>query len=210
MAKDTRTPTVVIRSCPTAWEQSGRLQGATDLPADEGCEAALVEELRRLFLGPERPAISAVYHAPDDASRWTAEAASTLTGARRRRCSAFAAGALGLWEGLTEHELADRHAKRFRQWQADPTAVTPPEGESSVSIEARLLNAAARIIERSAGKPVALVLRPLEFALLAAKLTDRPLGGVRELLSEGGRGVWCAASGEAVRRLASEPVKASA
>jgi broad specificity phosphatase PhoE len=79
---------------------------------------------------------------------------------------------LGLWEGLTFETLRERYGKAYRQWQADPLSVEPPEGEEIGAAEARLLGALTKIAKKRTEPVVALVLGRLLYATARCALLD--------------------------------------
>ena len=176
---------LIVRSGRTRWELEHRVQGSTDLPICPEGESAVVAAMDD-ELGSAGAAIPAVVlTAPDESSRRTAARLADRTQAKVRALDALAPMCLGLWEGLFESELQERYPRAYKQWRADPSAVTPPEGDTLVAAERRVFGGLARAVEKAGGKPVALVLRPIEYARGAARFTGRPLSDVWSLLQDG-------------------------
>ena len=185
MTKKSEIDLLVVRSGRTDWDEGGRLQGATDLPLAEtggaGVEA-VVGDLRR---DDAELKLDAVLHAPDEASVATAKVLTAALGGKARRLAGLAGASLGLWEGLRESELLDRYPTAYKQWREDPASVNPPEGETFVAAQARVLGALAKALDKSGGKRVGVVLRPLEFGMLRAVLTEQPAGRLWTLVEDG-------------------------
>ncbi len=174
---------ILIRTGATDWDDAGRLQGLTDLPLSTPGKEALQQRLgdfRSANADLEHPA--GVLHACDEGSRQSAALAARLLGSKPRELEALHDIGLGLWEGLLEDDLAERHPTAHRQWQDDPSLATPPEGEALLDAEARLLDALSRATAKGSKRPVAVVLRPTAFALVRSWLTGQPVSRLWETL----------------------------
>ncbi|MDH3585122.1 MAG: histidine phosphatase family protein, partial [Phycisphaerae bacterium] len=116
------------------------------------------------------------YCGVDEASQQTtALFAARSDGGKTRELDDLAEANLGLWQGLTEDQLADRYPKVFSQWKNDPGAITPPQGEPLESIQGRLTSALGRLLKRDGPEPLALVLRPVLLAACHRWLAEEPL-----------------------------------
>src|SRR5262249_9809641 len=76
----------------------------------------------------------------------------------------------GLWQGLTEEELAHRHKDAFRAFLRDARAVVPPEAEE-IDLARERLGRALQTIQRASrrdGRLVVVVAGELAFPILAA------------------------------------------
>lgn len=185
MAKSDIVDLLLVRSGRTEWDDTGRLQGGTDLPLSEGGRTDLARTMDGNLKHAGSPAITLVVHAPDEASSQTARMLAELGGGRLKPAPGFGAMRLGLWEGLLETELMDRYRTSYRQWRENPALVNPPEGETLLDTQLRLAQALLKVTERSAGKTVATVLRPLEFGLLRGTLADRHMTDLWTLIEDG-------------------------
>lgn len=166
---------LLVRAGATEWDDAARLQGETDLPLSESGRQRLLHELG-VFLGSGGRGIDlmSVLHGPDEASKETASLLARATHARRREIRDLQPVSLGLWEGLREAELLDRHPSAYRQWMEDPASVTPPQGERFADASDRLTAALSRALSRSGKRTIAVVLRPIAHALVRCWLTGRP------------------------------------
>ena len=177
MSKAAGVQVVLVRSARTAWDDAARLQGHADLPATDAGLASIAAELRAWSeYNDVVPPL--VYAADDDGAKATAETVAVAFNARVKPLDALRAIHLGLWEGLTAEDLEDRHPKNFRQWREHPATVNVPEGEPVAEFQERVLTAVGKLLERHPKKIFALVLRPLEFAILDRLLGDRSLNGI--------------------------------
>lgn len=155
----------------TAWEVDERLHGRTDLPLAEAGRNATAAAAAGLLTEAE-----VIHHAPDEASAETACIVAAAAGgaARARPDEALSPADLGVLEGLSTAEFAERFSRRHRQWQDDPMTLSPPEGEHVAAAMTRLYAAAARLLRRARGGEVGLVLPPLCLGLLRCHLAGRP------------------------------------
>ncbi len=185
MAKSDIVDLLLVRTGRTEWDDTGRLQGGTDLPLSEGGRSDLAQTLDGNLKHAGSPAITLVIHAPDEASSQSARMLSELGGGKLKPGPGLGAMRLGLWEGLLETELMDRYPTSYRQWRDNPAMVNPPEGETLLDTQLRLVRTLLKATERSAGKTVAVVLRPLEFGLLRGTLAGRPTTDLWTLIEDG-------------------------
>lgn len=177
MAKAPSTQVTLIRSGRTAWDDAGRLQGRADLPATESGLASCAAELRAWTEGQQTlPAV--VYSADDEGAIATAHTAAAAFDAKHKSVEGIAAINMGLWEGLTAEDLEDRHPKSFRSWREHPATVNVPEGEPVLAFIERAAGALLKLLDKHPKKPFAVVLRPLEFAIIDRLLAGEPLIGL--------------------------------
>lgn len=183
MTKTGTMTITLVRSGATEWDDAGRLQGTTDLPLSESGRQSLGATLDASLNGQAK-ALSLVLHGPDDASRQTAQAIVERGGARRREVEDLRDMDIGLWAGLRESELVERHPTLLRAWREDPGSLTPPDGENLVEAEERILGALRRVASKAGRAPIAVVLRPLAFAIVRCWLLDRPLSELWRVAEE--------------------------
>jgi probable phosphoglycerate mutase len=177
--KPTSIMLTVVRCGETAWTREGRFQGATDLPlCDEGRGAVTAEAAT---LGAAK--LGVVHHPPDEAATETARILAGPRG-RHRAVPDLADPSLGLLEGLLDRDVAERYARRFRQWQDDPLALVPPDGEPIAAAQARIFRAFGRILARTRAGEATIVLHPIGFALLGCRLGDAPPSGLDKRVSQ--------------------------
>ncbi|MBI1368099.1 MAG: hypothetical protein GC162_05535 [Planctomycetes bacterium] len=163
----------LITSSSTAWQAADRMQGDTDLPATESGLA--VVRAGASVAPPESP-VGTIWCAEDEASRQTAELVARVWGeAKVKHNAALAEMNLGLWQGLTTKDLTTRYPTAFNQWLSDPANVSPPQGESLESAEQRLMVGLGRLLNRAAGDPTAIVLRPMMLAITRSVLLELPI-----------------------------------
>ncbi len=171
MASKRRTITLALIRCgETTWDVEGRLHGHSDLPLSIDGRTAVSADVATL--NGER--LGTIYHPPDDAAIETAQIVAGGAGAKAKAVAELADPDLGVLEGLTAKDFADRFSKRYKQWQEDPLTLTPPEGEPLVDARARLFAAISRLARRSRHGEIGIVLHPVGLGLLRCWLADRP------------------------------------
>ncbi len=160
----------LIRSGETTWDAEDRLHGRSELPLSIDGRAAVTHDVTALA----GRSIPAVYHPPDDAADETAQLAAAVVGAKTKSVSGLADADLGVLEGITTQDFAERFAKRYKQWQDDPLSLSPPEGEDLSDARARIFTTVAKLLRRPRGDEVVVVLHALGLGLLRCWLADRP------------------------------------
>lgn len=164
----TGVPFAILRHAPTAWNESRRLQGMTDIP-----------------LSAEGEAVAARWRLPAPASGWkrlcsplqrarrTAELlqpAAPVTIEPRLREMSF-----GVWEGRTILELRETVGAAFLDAERRGLDFQPPDGESPRATMARLSDWAAEIA--AAGEPVVAVSHKAAIRALLALATGWDMTG---------------------------------
>jgi broad specificity phosphatase PhoE len=176
VAMKQKSVTVTLIECgPTSWSADGRIQGSADLPLTG--DGLKVIEQAAAWLRMSRAAT--VYHPGDDGATATAQECGSRLHAKTKLVEELADPHLGLLEGLTDHDFAERFPTRHRQWESDPLSLTPPEGEPMIEATDRLCKAVAKIIKKSRGEEVAIVLHSLGLGILRCWFTHRPMSEIR-------------------------------
>lgn len=197
MADASAITVLLVTTGSTAWEDEGRLCGATDLAMSEEGHDRFVEALA----GVSGDRLDVVYCGPDEGSVDAGEMVAKRFGARKRVVGALREVGLGLWEGQRRDDLASRSPKTYKQWCENPASVAPPEGETVGEARERIVGEMCRLIEkaRAGGQKIAFVVRPMAAAIANEALLEasadqeggRPEGGFEW------KTVWC----ERVREL---------
>ena len=160
----------VFRCGETDWERDQRLLGASNLPLSDRGRAAVAHEAGRL--GGRR--IATIYAPEDDAAAETATMLARAARARTKSSVDLADPSLGLYEGLHETAFAERYPRRWKQWQEDPLALAPPEGEPLAAARARLLLTAVKLLRKTRATTIGMVLHPIALGFLRCSLASRP------------------------------------
>lgn len=168
---------LIVRAGRTCWDETERVQGRTDLPLTDRGRADVIAALEAAaHLVPTR--LGVVYTGPDEASEATASLVADRFGGKVKILDELIGWDFGLWHGLQEDELRTRYAKAWERWVADPTAVTPPNGEQCADVQDRIASSIRRAARKAESKQVAMVLRPLQIALLTQWLEASPIANL--------------------------------
>gem|GEM_PF-3812318 len=155
-----RLEVTLVVAGPTTWDEQERLGGRADMPLSGlGLELARrhANELNRTR------SLGCVVSGTDEASRETARLISQQSNdpGRVRAEPDLVEMDVGLWEGMRRSELLGRCPKVCRGWEADGNAFTPPEGESFAEVTDRIGRVMERLVGRSRGDGLTLVVRPI-------------------------------------------------
>lgn len=162
----------------TAWEADDRVHGATDLPLSSTGRAsisAIASAIKPKSLG-------AIYHSSDESSTDTAHIIAEAADSKTKLIEELCEPDLGLIDGLTEKDFADRFPRRHKQWLEDPLSLSPPEGEPLVDARARILEACSKILKRSKSDHPVIVLRPLALGFMRCWLCDRSVTSLWDIV----------------------------
>ena len=143
----------VIRSGSTDYDVQGRIRGSLDIPL---CGQGIAEA-NRAAEAVARAAPLAVYASKAACALETAMIVGRAAGLRPRRVANLENLDQGLWQGLLVQEIRRKQPRLYRQWQDNPWAVSPPEGELLEDACVRVEAALEKILQRHAGGRIALV-----------------------------------------------------
>jgi len=165
---------VLVKSGVTTWDATGRCSGSADLPlCPEGRQSVQA-------CAAEIAGISAagVMSSADAASLETARVLAGRIGGKVREVAGWAEPGMGLWEGQSDEELAERFPKAYRQWKQDPSSVSIPEAERLEEAQDRIVSEFMKVMGRrriGQDRAVVAVLRPIALGLVVCWLEGRPL-----------------------------------
>ncbi len=170
MADASAITVLLVTTGSTAWEDEGRLCGATDLAMSEVGQDRFVEALASV----SGDGLDVVYCGPDEGSVDAGELVAKRFGARKRVVPALREVGLGLWEGQRRDDLSSRSPKTYKQWCENPASVVPPEGETTGEARERIVGEMCRLIEkaRAGGQKIAFVVRPMAAAIAHEALLE--------------------------------------
>lgn len=63
----------------------------------------------------------------------------------------------GIWEGMSFDEIKGKYPEEFTAWAGNPLAFSPMEGESTMEVMDRVINALNEIIQNHSGERIAIV-----------------------------------------------------
>jgi broad specificity phosphatase PhoE len=150
---------LLVASGTSEWEESGRIQGAADLPL---CPKSRQSFLASLDAVAALAAGGKVFAGPDEASRQSAELLEERASIPSKTIDEFRGQSLGLWEGERLDGLEERCCRSVRQWKADPSSVVAPDGEAWEDFLARLWQGVRRTFRRRSPEdgPIVIIARP--------------------------------------------------
>jgi probable phosphoglycerate mutase len=144
---------LLIRPGSTDLDEQGRIKGTLDVPLSrQGAEqvAKAVEELSGVK-------ISAIYSAPAICCRQTATALADPRRVKVKRIDGLHNLDHGLWHGKLIDEVRQTQPRVYRQWQENPEAVCPPDGESVLAARQRVAAALVKLIKKHKDGVIAVV-----------------------------------------------------
>ena len=160
----------LIRCGETTWDVEGRLHGRSDLPLSIDGRTSVTSDIAAV----RAPCMTTICHPSDDAAIETAQIVAHAVKGKAKVVAELADPDLGVLEGMSAQDFADRFPKRYKQWQEDPLSLTPPEGEQLVDARSRLFAAISRLAKRARTGEIGVVLHPVALGLLRCWLADRP------------------------------------
>jgi broad specificity phosphatase PhoE len=158
---------VLVRHGETAGQSSIRYHGASDVPLSD-LGRTQMHRVAETLAG-ER--FAAVYASALSRS-W--EGARIVSGADHLTVvSHFNEVNFGVWEGLTEEEIATQHPDQYRQWRAERAAHRDfryPGGESTAEFRSRVLEGLRRVLIQAPAGALLLVLHKGVIRTILAEL----------------------------------------
>lgn len=141
-----------IRHGEVASQYVGTFVGSLDVPLSPvgRHQAAAID----VFL--QGAGLDAVITSPRQRARETAKPLCEATGIEAEVREAFAEMDFGQWEGLHWDDIAAKDMEFAERWQADPTTLACPGGESAGDFSRRVQDELERLLEEFEGRNVAL------------------------------------------------------
>jgi broad specificity phosphatase PhoE len=150
---------ILIRSGASDYDEQGRIRGTLALPLSAAGEADA--HRAATLLAAAVPA--ALYTSTDACAAETARVVGDACGLRPKRIANLANLDQGLWQGMLVDEIRERQPRLYRQWQDNPWAVAPPEGELLEDACLRIEAALETLVRRHpAGRVAVVVPQPLD------------------------------------------------
>ena len=164
----------------TIWQTDGRVQGASDLPLSQEGRSGVLDQLSPL----DASSAAVIHHPEDEAATETARLCAARISAKTKAVAELADPNLGLLEGVTIQEFAERFPSRYKQWEDDPLSLAPPEGEMIIDAADRIFKATARTLKRSRSGEIGIVLHTIGLGLMRSWLANQPLQAFRSMLTD--------------------------
>jgi broad specificity phosphatase PhoE len=144
---------IVIRAGATDFELQGRIRGSVDIPL---CPAGLAEAEQAAAQMTGSPAI-AIYTSEERCAVETGRIVGRAMGLKPRVVPQLQNLDQGLWQGMLVEEIRRKQPRLYRQWQDNPWAIAPPDGELLEDACERVERALEKILRRHGDGRVALV-----------------------------------------------------
>ena len=147
------TKIFLIRHGETEWNAIGKLQGSSDIKLlPEGIDQAHMLAEHAPF-----SAVDAVYSSDLSRAMMTAEILAEKFGLPVIKERGLRETSFGDWEGRFLSELAKENPKGFEKFFTKPDKVQPPNGETFLQSQARIMNAFDEIIADNEDKNIIVV-----------------------------------------------------
>ena len=147
------TRIIAIRHGETSWNVDARIQGRLDIPLNDTGRQQAARVARALADDP----ITAIY-ASDLARAWeTAQFLGRARGLDVTPEPGLRERGFGEFEGRTFHEIAAVLPDEAQRWRQRDPDFAPPGGESLLTLNQRVVEAAARLAAAHPGELIALV-----------------------------------------------------
>ncbi len=163
---------VLVRPGSTDFDDQGRIKGSLDIPMNaHGAEqtAEIVEDLSSYDF-------QAIYHAPHQDARQTAEALSAGRETKLKALERLRNLDHGLWHGKLIEEVKRGQPKVYRQWQEQPETVCPPEGETVAEARQRVDVALSKMFRKHRSGVIAIVTAEPLASVVRSSLDGQPIG----------------------------------
>ena len=177
------TRLILIRHGQTDWNAESRWQGQADVPLN----SRGLEQAEHLAADLAEAGIQAVYASDLLRARQTVQPLGRVTGLPVSIDPRLREINVGEWQGLLVDEIAARYGELFRSRQADPSAFTPPGGETIEQVQQRAYSMLDEILKCHPHETVAIVAHGFVIALLRLRLEDRPVEDVWQLVPKSGQ-----------------------
>jgi len=119
---------VVIRSGATDYDLQGRIRGTLEMPL---CAEGVAEAHAAAAACSTGEPLAVLYTSPASCAVETSRIIGRALDVRPRRVEGLGNFDQGLWQGMLVDDIRRKQPRLYRQWQDNPWAVAPPEGERS-------------------------------------------------------------------------------
>lgn len=162
----------MIRSGATEYDLLGRIRGTLHIPLSKVGIAEAEAAATQLSAAPP----DVLFVADGPCAEETAAIIGRRVGLRPRSLTALGNLDQGLWQGMLVEEIRRRQPRLARQWEDNPWAVMPPEGEPLDEACDRVDAVLEKILKRYPEGRVALVVpHPLD-RIIRWTVAGEPLG----------------------------------
>jgi len=181
------TTLYLIRHGETVGAEIRRYKGSIDVPLSENGIRQMEELSRYLFnmvtnnSSPEAGksnSLSAVYSSGLSRARVSAQIIAAPYSISPLAVDSLRERNFGVWEGMSFDEISERYPKEFDAWAGDPLRFSPMEGESTLEMRDRVIEALDMIISRHIGESIAIVAHGGVNRIILCHLLGSPLENI--------------------------------
>ncbi|MDX9715463.1 MAG: alpha-ribazole phosphatase [Dissulfurispiraceae bacterium] len=141
----------LVRHGETVGHKHGQYKGSMDIPLSErGAEqvrrsAEFIAADMKKGKAQEKSSLK-VYCSPLSRARRSAEIIAARLSVKSLQIDDLRERSFGRWEGMTYMEIAEKYPGEFSDWRTNPLKFSPPEGESTLEVNTRVLSVLDRIL----------------------------------------------------------------
>ena len=171
-----RSPVLLIRPGATDFDIQGRIKGSLDMPMSEEGH----QQVELLVADVESFQPKVIYSAPCESAMQTANRLAEGQKTKVKVVEAFRNVDHGLWHGKLIDELKHNHPRLYKRGRESPTDICPPGGESFLEAGERIEKALRKVLRKSNGTLVAIVIPDPMAEIVQSLLSDEPLSDLWE------------------------------
>ena len=171
------TDLFLIRHGETEWNKVLRYQGQTDIDLNE----TGFNQARLLSKRLKNKKIDRIYSSDLKRAANTASIVAEPHELKLRKEKKLREICFGEWEGMNYEEIIQEYPEIFKKWRNDPVSVPPPEGETFLEFQKRVIDIINKIKDLHAGERVAVVAHGGTIRVYLAHILGMPLEGNRKL-----------------------------
>lgn len=165
------TKIFLIRHGETEWNKIGKLQGSSDVDlSPEG-----IRQARLLAEHAPFKSVDAIYSSDLTRALKTAEVLAEKFNLPVIKNSGLRETSFGTWEGRYLNDLAKENPQGFENFFTSPDKVRPPQGETFLQSQARIMNALNAIIADNEGKNIIVVSHGAAIRLIICAALEIPI-----------------------------------
>ena len=170
------SPVLLIRPGATELDVQGRIKGSLDMPLSEQGH----QQVELLVTDVESFQPKVIYCAPCESAIQTANRLAQSHLAKVKIIEAFRNVDHGLWHGKLIDELKLNHPKVYKLGKEAPAEICPPDGESFQNARERIEKVLRKVLKKSGGQLIAIVIPDPMAGIVQGVLSNEPLGDLWE------------------------------
>lgn len=174
------THLILVRHGQTEWDKQNRIQGALDIPLNEGGK----KEAEGISHELSRFKINQLYSSPASCSFSTACEIAIPHKLKVKKIDELSELNLGVWQGLLVKDVKKRYKKQYNIWKTSPTSGRPPKGESMRDGYDRAVSAMHKIIDKHKRENICIVSHDIILSALKCYLKNVELEKLWEFIQK--------------------------